>query len=239
MTPFFRPDGSPGAVITDGTQYHGGLTPIAKGFLLYSNGSWQTRNCQFIRKLDPDGRPIQASWNDPNIGLTPNPTGGFIESRHKSDYQTPPHDAFEFRWVNGDRQPLGDWHTALSWTIDPSPNGQLTVLIDRLGRVLVLSLLYPETFGAPAPPSTWKFSARWMGPDGPLGDAFEPVSPKWMVNGKVVSFTGWGKMLPLPKGGFAAYFDPTPSRGGSPSPSGWYARYPDGESRTSAAPDWL
>jgi hypothetical protein len=239
VTRFFRPDGSAGKAITDGTENHLWLAPRASGFWLLSVGGWRTRNCQFFHQLGPDGSPVQATWTE-KLGLTPNPTGGFVQSRGTINYESsPPYMAEEVRWVSAALEPLGDWHVVFTWTVEPNPNIQLQMIVDRQGRALMLSFAYPKTFGPSSPPSEWKFSARWMGQDGALGDIFEPLAPTFILNDGYTWFAGWGTLLPLPGGGVAAFHDPREPAGGTTSPSGWYASYPGGESRTAAAPDWL
>jgi hypothetical protein len=125
---------------------------------------------------------------------------------------------------------------------DPSVNHHFGLLIDQLGRALVLSFFYPPSMGAPPPPSSWTFSARWMGAGGPLTDAFTPAAPIYNPDssGGPVLFAGWGEIVPLIGGGFAAFRGHLPpGSGGIISPAGWYALYQSGEGRITSAPGWL
>jgi hypothetical protein len=184
--------------------------------------------------VDIDGGIISAiPWTDP-INFTTNPLGGYIEAR------TPANPAElnsrELRWLDEAMQPIGDWHTAI--TKPAGYDAEERIVVDRKGRALILQRAYPPSFGPPSDSSTWVFTARWMGPDGPLSDNFKPIPPEIIWNGKV-GFAGWGTMIPLEGGGIAAYSRANPTSGLSASPSGWYAWYPSGEARSVEAPSWM
>jgi hypothetical protein len=242
VTFFIRADGSAGTAISDipypdTAEYHGWLVPRANGFWLSSRGA--RTDCYFLRQLAADGMPGETIST--GVGLAFNPMGGFVESRGTINYHSsPPTMSEEVRWVTDALQPLGDWHVVFTWTIDPDPNLQLAIVVDQQGRALMLSFAYPKSFGPPAPPSAWKFEARWMGPGGPLGETFEPVAPQYIINGQIISFAGWGTLLPLPGGGIAAFHDADGTLGGGrASPSGWYVAYPGPAFQTAAPPGWL
>src|SRR5207248_7964975 len=127
------------------------------------------------------------------------------------------------RWLNDALEPLSDWQSAVTWAIAPvAPSVEVDIAVDLEGRALVLTFEYPPSFGLPPGPSLWKFSARWMGKEGPLTDVFAPVVPKFVLDGEVFWSAGWGTLLPLPGGGFAAFRDPRSGvPNGTTSPSGW------------------
>jgi hypothetical protein len=146
----------------------------------------------------------------------------------------------QVRWVDEAVQPLSDWQTVK--TAEVGRNDRWEVWVDRQGKALILSFSYPPTIGPPPEPSLWKFTARWMGPSGPLSDAFEPVAPIYrpFSRGMPVLFAQWGDIVPLVDGGFAMFHIlARPQDGGSISPAGWYALYPSGEARTAPTPAWL
>jgi hypothetical protein len=172
-------------------------------------------------------------------GVTPNPLGGYVEARTTHD-QSVGHTLW-LRWVNETLHPMGDWHAVFTWQFW-NQNHDWRVLVDRQGRALVLSFLYPPSLGAPPPRSEWKFSARWMAASGPLGDAFEPIAPIYTPKSSAdfVLFADWGSILPLSEGGFAIFHEQAgPNAGGTISPVGWYVLYPSGKARTEPAPSWL
>ena len=237
-TAIFGPDGSAEAALTDGSEYQMWSTPLPSGRWLATVQA--NTGCPFLRQLSPGGKLIRAVSTE-RLGLIRNPLGGFVEARGTADnHVSPPTIGEEVRWVNDALEPLGDWHGVFTWTVNPDPNIQLALVVDQQNRALMLSWAYPKSFGPPAPPSSWRFDARWMGRDGPLSDVFEPVAPKFVVNGEVTWFAGWGTLLPLSGGGIAAFRDASGTPGGGmATPSGWYASYPSGESRIVAVSDWL
>lgn len=233
---FFDSTGD-GGTVRNGSEAQLWVSPETSGFWLYSAGP---SACSFLRQVGPSGQTL-SSGPSARAGLTPNPAGGFIESRGTADPNaSPPFQDFEVRWLDDSLSPQGDWHTALSWTGLPGPDLQLSIFVDRLGRALVLSFAHPKSFGPPAPPSDWRFAARWMDKDGAVSPVFEPIAPKFIVNGAVTWFADWGTLLPLATGGFLAFHDVAgPTGGGSTAPSGWYASYGSGLSRADSAPDWV
>ena len=145
----------------------------------------------------------------------------------------------ELRWLDDGLRPLSEWRRVVTWSYG---NHNWSLLVDQMGRALVLSFFYPPSFGPPAPPSEWKFSAQWMGPDGPIGPAFQPATPIFTPDDspRTQLFATFGSILTLPSGGFAAFAPQAGADGGgSVAPSGWYALYPSGEARVAPAPDWL
>jgi hypothetical protein len=193
--------------------------------------------------LTPAGSPgpgilIGPDWVE---SIRPNPRGGYVEVRTTSDGKQPPAmptKALDLRFVDDALAPLGGWHTVVTY----HQNIQFFVNVDQQGRALALAFMYPPSFGPPPPPSEWKFSARWMGADGPIGEGFEPVTAIFTPTSSsgFTLFAGWGSVLPLPEGGFAMFqYQVPPSYGGTISPTGWYALYPSGEARAGSAPSWL
>ncbi len=142
----------------------------------------------------------------------------------------------ELRWVDDDLQPIGDWHTAVTWPVGTQNLWKLVV--DQLGRALVISFVFPPTLGSPPDPSMWDFSARWMGRDGPISEPFMPVIPTYTSPDGRVFFADWDIIRPLREGGFAMYHPPLQGPG-TLSHSGWYASYPSALAEVAQPPSWL
>jgi hypothetical protein len=242
---FFHADGSGGAALKNGaSEWQVGLTPRESGFVLVSRSR---PGCYFARPLDTDANasaaiPLDLPQADTAEAMIPNPLGGYVEQRVATDgLQSPKQLYLQLRWLDDGLHPVGQWQTAIAWT-----NWEQVIyrriVVDRRGKALVLSFLHPPSFGAPPPPAQWIFSARWMGPNGPLTDAFEPAAPRFMPassNGSV-RFAGWGTILPLRDGGLAMFqVEARPESGGTISPTGWYAFYPTGQARAAVPPGWL
>jgi hypothetical protein len=199
-----------------------------------------------LRTLDADatGEGAIPIASDPVfIELIRNPLGGYVEVRTIAVWQSAtdpdPKSISQLRWVDESLQPIGGWYTAYSVT-GLRHNQYRRVFVDQRGRALVLSFTYPPSFGSVPPPSDWVFSARWMGPDGPLTAPFEPTAPTFTSSNGTIYFANWGTILPLRAGGFAMFHAPAPSwSGGTISPSGWYALYPSAEGPTVSVPSWL
>ena len=157
-----------------------------------------------------------------------NPLGGFVEA-----LITTQHASLELRWVDDSLNPIGAWHTALSW----DQNNNWVLFVDQTGKALVLSMLSAPLSGSD--PSNWVFTAQWMDKDGQVGPAFTPIAPLFSVRSQVTAFAGFGTIVPLAEGGFAMYRSaPDPTRG-STSPTGWYALYPSGQGTAAPVPSWL
>lgn len=236
---FFRADGT--GTVSLKLSYHenGGIDwrggPPSPGWFLGTE-TWPSE-CLWARVVDTDGTPSPAL----PIGGSeaPNPLGGYVEIGFTYDQWTG--NAIWLRWVNDSFLPIGAWHPAFHWP-GTGYNFDWQVLVDQQGRALVLSFIYPESFGAPASPSEWRFGARWMGLEGPLTNSFVPPAPTFTPTSSsgYVSFAGWGNLVPLPQGGFAAYRDPANSTsGGTISPSGWYASFPSAQPGMESIPAWL
>ena len=105
--------------------------------------------------------------------------------------------------MDDDLQPTGDWHTAVTWPVGTQNLWKL--IVDQLGRALVLAFVFPPTLGSPPDPSVWDFSARWMGGDGPISEPFMPVVPTYTGPDGRVFFADWDIIRPLREGGFAMY----------------------------------
>jgi len=239
---FIQPDGS-GTGLTAGVEHLRWFTPErGAGFLLTTNYFPPTRpdltplTCSYVRRIGATGSaspPVPFEVTDHIIA---NPVGGYVAARKVGSKDKL---LLQVRWMDDLMQPLGDWHTAVSWT---ALEHDWELLVDQRGSALILSFLYPPSFGAPSPPAEWTFGARWMGPDGPLSDSFVPIAPVYtpFQAGLPVLFATWGAILPLREGGFASYQAQVPTTsGGSISPTGWYALYPSSEARTTPVADWL
>jgi hypothetical protein len=244
-TMFFRPDGS-GAVVKGGAkEYKRALSASAGGFLLLTHTQGEPR-CEFLRSFRADATPQSsipvASDPDSVNAVVRNPLGGFVEERTKDenngteDFKS----SLQVRWLNDALEPIGNWQTVL--TVNGlRQNHYRRVVVDQRGKALVLSFIYPPSFGPPAPPSQWRFSARWMGPEGPISEPFEPISPAYTsADGATVLFANWGAIVPLRDGGLAMFQPPAPAwTGGTISPVGWYAFYPSGQRPGRTIPDWV
>jgi hypothetical protein len=161
-----------------------------------------------------------------------NPLGGYVELIKRLDNTT---QSFDVRWVDEAFQPLSDWHTALT-TEPPHSKAELAFAVDRFGKALVLA----QFSGHSRSPPSWRFAARWMGKDGPVGPVFEPVVPKTLYPNGDVGFHGWGELIALSEGGIAAYRHPAWSADLTLTPpAGWYAWYPSGEAQGTSAPAWM
>ena len=205
-------------------------------------------DCQFLSLLGRDGLPSgpaiqpgltygQSLWM-----LFPNPLGGWVEVRETTNGQTPPDNVgtLDVRFVDATLGPIGDWSNVITRR-GKGYNDDWAVGVDQQGRALVLDFIFPPSFGPPPPPSDWTFMARWIGPSGPLSDAFTPIAPVFQPSSTdgYPLFAGWGIILPLPEGGFAMHQGQTPPSQGTISPSGWYAYYPSGVPGYMSAPGWL
>jgi hypothetical protein len=241
-TSFLRSDGAPGDVILTGLQEVPlSLAPARSGFRLLSDAYAPPRS--FARVLGPDGSESAALCSEirstePVQTIEPNPLGGYVEGM--STYDPDIGDTLWLRWVDDTLHPSGDWHPVVTWRAW-NLNHSWALYVDEQGKALVLSFFYLPGFGAPAPPSTWTFSAQWMGPDGPLGDRFDPIAPIYTPppSGGFVLFAQWGSAVPLPGGGFAMFHDgEVGSAGGSISPKGWYAAY-SSTAVSIPVPDWV
>src|SRR5262249_34882054 len=120
--------------------------------------------CSYVRLIQPDGTMSDPVLGEDTDRLSRNPTGGYVEAR---DNGLNGHRWLETRWLDDELQPLGDWKTVISWTY---VNNDWQLLVDQQGKALLLSWFWPPQFGGLSPPSSWTFSAQWMGPRGPVGD---------------------------------------------------------------------
>ena len=236
---FLAADGSYGTSLTDGDDEHRyGLAARNDGFVLLSGLLDPKRYCEYLRPLSASGKPggpfLVLDVQDPDsvAGLIPNPAGGFVVIK-LLEYAG----VLQLRWVDDALVPLGDWHDIVQWKY----NNDWSIWVDQKGRALVLSFIYPPSFGAPPPPSDWTFTARWADGDGPIGNAFEPIAPTYAAPNGTVLFATWGSVVSLPEGGFATFHESLPAGyGGTLGPTGWYALYPSGEARvTTGPPSWV
>jgi hypothetical protein len=243
---FFRPDGSGSAMVTSGrAEMILSIAPRWSGFVAISHTHYES-DCSFARLLDPDATAPLAVASPALKMLAPNPAGGFVAAAYiNDDYISVWFKGLKptlvLRWLDDSLQPLGDWYAVTSWFARTNHHWRLVV--DQQGQAIVLSFIYPQTLGGKPPPSTWEFSARWMGIDGPLTDAFQPMVPifKPEAPDRPVLFGTFGIIDPLlPYGGFALFeAQAPPGSGGTISPTGWYAAYRSGDSQIVSAPDWL
>ena len=243
---FFRADGSNGAVVMNGSnECQSGAAPLSNGFSILTHPFTQLR-CQFLRTFDGNATwgPTIPMASDPDVvnALIPNPRGGYVQQRlinHENPDMSDARSTLQLRWLDSTLIPIGGWQSVIT----VSGLGQHEyhrVVIDQRGNALALSFIYPISFGAPPPPSSWTFSARWMGPEGPLTDAFDPLVPTYTSPTGTMLFPNWGTILPLDAGGFAMFQVPAPAAsGGTISLTGWYAYYPSGQPPTVWAPSWL
>lgn len=256
LNSFFTADGQGAGTVMNGVVRSQDMenqlwaAPSAtEGFALLSRGlnPW----CSFVRNVSADGRPGTAVLVDPTRAevqqIVRNPKGGFVLARKTAiGTEQPFTQTFDVRFIDDAFAPLGDWHTVTVFHKageDPYPAENITwsITVDGMGNALVLTFAFPPSFGPPAAPSTWKFSARWMSAAGPLTDEFQPVSPivaPASTDGFTL-FAGWGSLVPLIGGGFAAFREVVPASIGTVSPSGWYALYLPSVPGVSAPPGWL
>jgi hypothetical protein len=242
-------DGSAAAAVHNGkngsdpVEDQVAIAPRGSGFFLLSR-TWLPW-CHFARPMTPAGSTGPASvvispYPDIASLMRPNPLGGYVEARTTSDGQQPRTETLDVRFVNEALQPLGDWHSVVTYHEEI----YWDVEVDQQGRALVLAFMYPPSFGQPAPPGSWTFAARWMGPSGALTDEFQPVAPIFRPdpnsNGSTL-FAGYGVALPLPEGGFVMFHGQVDASTyhGSISPTGWYAHYASGQTGSDSAPAWL
>ena len=166
--------------------------PRAHGFAIVSDVyPW----CDYSRLLDHAGQPGPATLIDGPYASTvyqvvPNPRGGFVEERTFEGGSAVEPNYLELRWVDDDLQPTGDWHTAVTWPLGTQNLWKLVV--DQLGRALVLAFVFPPTLGSPPDPSVWDFSARWMGRDVPISEPFMPGGPHLHGSGRTRLLRGLG-----------------------------------------------
>jgi hypothetical protein len=213
--------------------------PRAHGFATVSFAF--STACDYSRLVDRTGQPGPAALIDGPYAssiyqVVPNPRGGFVEERSFEGGSSVAPNYLELRWVDDDLQPTGDWHTAVTWPL--GTQNLWTLVVDQLGRALVLAFVFPPTLGSPPDPSAWDFSARWMGRDGPISDPFMPVVPTYTSPDGRVFFADWDIIRPLREGGFAMYHPPLQGPG-TLSHSGWYAYYPTALAEVAQPPSWL
>lgn len=214
--------------------------PSRSGFLLLTDASDPFG--YFFHHIAPDGTVGPARPNEGHtVGLTQNPLGGYVETRDVvTCHRQPVLVGLQIRWIDDALQPLGDWQTVMTW--QSGYNNYWSVLVDQQGKALVLWFVFPQGLGAPAPPSAWRFGARWISAERPLTEEFEPVITIYTPNSRdgFVLFAGWGSILRLPEGGFAMFqYQIRPNAGGTVSPTGWYALYPSAQPLTAQVPNWL
>ena len=213
--------------------------PRAHGFATVSHA--YSGACDYSRLLDQTGQPGPATLIDGPYASTiyqvvPNPRGGFVEERSFEGASPVAPNYLELRWVDDDLRPTGEWHTAVTWPM--GTQNLWTLVVDQLGRALVLTLVFPPSLGSTPDPSMWDFSARWVGLDGPISDSFPPVVPTYTDPNGRVYFAGWDTIRPLPDGGFAMYHPPLQGPGVL-SHSGWYGYYPSALAEVIQPPSWL
>jgi len=240
---FLRGDGTSAVFVSNGShEFEIVAAPRSQGFVLLTQNfrPW----CHFARLLGPDAlstslEPLEAPDPTTVHAVIANPRGGYVLERTVAD--APPHtfqSYLQVRWVDEVMKPLGDWHTVMEWTTADNENSW-RILLDQQGNALVLSFEFPPSLGAPPPPSSWTFSARWMNARGPIGDAFQPIFPTYTAANGRAFFADWGNIVPLREGGFAFFHAPAPAGSGAISPSGWYASYGSGESVPTRVPPWF
>lgn len=225
---FFGANGLHSDLASQGTLR--ALFPRSSGFWALDNACGPNYT---NRQLASDGQLVRESPGE-ILHRVPNPLGGYVEMRAAEQYR-----AIQLRWVDEDLRPSGEWHTVASW---PGGNRDERVVVDRRGRALVLTFHYPASFGPPPPPLEWTFSARWMGPDGVPGEAFEPVVPVRTAGGTVIWPASWdgSVFVPLPDGGFAVFHEPASLNPAEQvSPSGWYASYIEGQPPIPSVVPWV
>jgi len=237
----FTPEGAARAVSLEqspSNTWSSHLLPRHRGFALLVNPHISAGvSCHFLRNVNPNGDTVQVIQREQySRHVVANPLGGYVELIKRLDNTT---QSFDVRWVDESFQPLSDWHTAFT-TEPPYTNPDVAFAVDRSGKALVLARFYPPSFGPPLPPTSWRFAARWMEKDGPVGPLFEPVVPKALHPNGDVGFEGWGELIALSEGGIAAYRPPAWSADVTLTPpAGWYAWYPSGEARGASAPAWM
>lgn len=214
--------------------------PLAHGFATV--GHEFVSACDYSRLIDGAQHVSEPTLIDGPYGsqiykVIANPQGGFVEERSVAGPSTVAHPNYlELRWVDDNLRPVGDWHTAVTWS--GGAENAWTVIVDVTGRALVLSFMFLPSLGGSTDPSTWVFSARWMGTDGPASDAFSPVTPIYTSRDGRVYFADWDTIVPLREGGFAMYHPPLQGPG-TLSQSGWYSYYPSGLAKVAPPPSWL
>jgi hypothetical protein len=196
-----------------------------------------TPSCNFGRLMDPDATsgvaiPIDGPYPSFVDLLMVNPGGGYVEERTTLGMPN----VLDLRWVDEGLNPLGDWHTAVTWP--GATENPWLIAVDQLGRALVLSFIFPASLGAPPPPQAWTFTAQWMDANGTVGEAFVPIAPVYTAPNGTQLFADWDTMRPLRGGGFAMYHGPN-SGPGTLSQQGWYAFYPSGQAAIEMPPVWL
>jgi hypothetical protein len=227
VTSFLPADGSVGAELTASfNDIPMAILPHSAQFVLIQQTSEPT--CGFIGTISPTAVPtsppqyIETDGTDFVTGLAINPVGGYIEEKSIDQGG-----GLQLRWIDDAYQPVGDWHTVVTW----KELNNWSLYVDEQGRALVLSFMFPRSIGKPPPPSAWTFTAQWMDADGPIGAAFTPIAPVFTSN-VGSSFPGFGPALALPQGGLAFYSAPaSASTGGTVSPAGWYVAFARGCTR--------
>jgi hypothetical protein len=241
-TTFVPADGSAASMMISGqNDLPISLASHGSGFMFLQYTSLP--RCGFVGPVTsaavPTAAPQLVDTSNANVihgtdqvsGLFANPLGGYVEAVTINQGT-----ALQLRWVDNSLMPLGTWHTVLSWE---NNNNNWALLVDQTGKALVLSFLFPPSFGGTPPPSAWTFTAQWMDADGQVGAAFTPIAPVFTASSTTL-FAGFGTVIALREGGFAMYRTPAPqSSGGTTSPTDWYAYYPSGQGFPAPVPDWL
>jgi hypothetical protein len=175
---------------------------------------------------------IYASYN-----LTPNPRGGYVESRIIA-VLTDGGELWsaEVRFVDSALMPRTQWLVGAQWTY--GDNIDSNVYVDPTGKALVMMFFDPPMSMPCAGTMT---AAFWAADDGTV-TAFTPVTPTLKSGAcDADQFAGFGTGVVLAEGGVAFYHPPGTSTNGSneSSETGWYVRYPSGSGVGASAPAWL
>lgn len=236
---FFPADGSAGLVV--GNLWL--LAPRPHGFFR-TLPEFRSDTSQWVFGVEPDGTDegLLRSDSDPDCKdflyahyrLTPDPRGGYVETRIHSQFAgSQILRILEVRWVDADLTPRTRWFAGTTW--DYSYNMYVDVYVDLSGSALV-TLWFDPPMSMPCPGAITR--ALWASEEGSI-QVFTPVTPT--VHSEMCddpNFAGFGNGVVLQEGGVAFYMPPGSGKY-APSVSGWYARYPVGSGIPTAAPEWL
>jgi hypothetical protein len=234
---FFPADGRAGSVV-------GGLLMLGArptGFFR----SLATDKGQWVFAVDADGTDRGLVRGDADPGcrdftyssytITPDPRGGYVESRVRPEFD--PKGLvirnFELRWADRDLNPRTPWIVGTRW--DYAYNMEIQVFVTPSGDVLAMMFFDPP-MSMPCPGSMTR--ALWASEDGAV-KVFDPVTPTsevWSCGSP--QFAGFGSGVVLPDSTVAFYHPPAISQA-VPSRTGWYVRYERGSGVPAATPAWL
>ena len=239
LSAFFLSDGSAGQLVANLPL----LGSRPKGF--FATLTSQTGQWDFAVAPDGSDQGLVRSDSDPNCttfiysnyDLTPDPRGGYVETRVRAELlNAAPWEIWksELRWADANLVPRTQWLVGTTWNYDF--NIESKVYVDLTGNALVMLFFDPPM----SMPCAGTMTAAFWAADSGAVSPFTPVTPTVQTDQcDSPQFAGFGSGVVLGDGGVAFYEPPLQWTNYVPSASGWYVRYPSGSGVGSAVPSWL